>query len=273
MSSQMIMRDARECPQRARAAFDEFRTDKLWNILNKRDGSLFTSFREFIETPEPYGWGCKWSALRPILVAEAQARGEDGEKSVQLDFEVEADGRTGNGEGRARDEKGQLLPGAAESNSTHREGNWESGHATAERLRAVSRASEPVRDLYVKGLIGVVAAASLGPVPKKPKGKGRGKGKPVDEPAIDPDVAARIVEATNAAVAVVSAASAPTSETEKRRLQRSVNAAVRTAMSVTAPDPVPPILRQLARLDVPQLERIVDEAQRLLLSKGNHAQT
>ena len=159
-------------------------------------------------------------------------RGEDGEKSVQLDFEVEADGRAGNGSGQARDDAGRLLPketarawldpgeprgarlgagddregcaafvpgGGLEPDSYHDDTNRSDALTiTEKRLRAIARTSDPVRDLYRRGLIGVAAAASLGPAPKKSKGKGRGKGKPVDEPAIDPDLAARIVEATNA---------------------------------------------------------------------------
>ena len=250
MESQLTMRQAREYPRHARSDFEEFRTERIWTLLNKPDGSLFTSFVDFIEADEPYGWGCKWSELRPLLKAEAEARGEDGEKSVQLD-ELRADGREDNGAHQGRDDKGRMMTGTStdagdtranqlvaagpdsttalgdaeiasdnvcrsgeRADSTHNDTNRGVATITEKRLRAVARAPELVIKLYRRGLIGVREAAALG----------------LADRDTNADKAALTIEAANAAVAVVAVAPAPKTPTEKRRLQRKVNEAVREAL-------------------------------------------
>lgn len=238
------IRGARDAPRQARVCFDEFRTDQPWRLLTKADGSPFANFVDFIETPEPYGWGCKWTDLRPVLKAEAEQRGEDGEKSVQLDFEAtQGDGRSTNAAGQSRDERGRVLSNASDlghdvldrTNADKRQAN---------RLRATARAPEPARELYRQGLLGVNEAAALGPLDRD----------------TNPEKAALTTEAALAAVEAIKDEPEPKTATDKRRLQRKANEAVRTVMNRQAPDREALLVKQLVALDDERFEIVIINA-------------
>ena len=85
----------------------------------------------------------------------------------------------------------------------------------AERLRAINRAPEPIRDLFRRDLISKGAAVSLGTIARD----------------TNSEKAAAIAEATAAVVAIVEAKN-PTTPAEKRKVRREVNAVVRDRMSL-----------------------------------------
>lgn len=102
--------------------------------------------------------------------------------------------------------------------------------------RAILRAPEQVRDLFTADLIGVAEAARLGP--KNPS----------------PEQAARVVEVTQAAVAVARKVK-PETPGDKRKAQREVNALVRTMLGDERDDDVEAAVRAFRRLTPRQRER------------------
>jgi hypothetical protein len=150
---------------------------RAWTLLNKSDGSAFSSWEDFCETPEPYGWGVPWSKLQHVIKTALAEKGENVEKTVALGTVSPAQPpRHGPGRGKRK-------------TTTQVEGEF-SGRATeveAERLRAINRAPEPAIDLFRRDLLSKGVAVAMGTTARD----------------TDPQKAARIAVATQAALEVV----------------------------------------------------------------------
>ena len=193
--------------------------NRAWTLMNKLDGSFFSTMQEFCETTVPHGLGTPYDkVLTALKLAASQAKTESGltieaDKAVALDT-VSPDGRHANGSGQTRDAAGRMA--APASDSSHRETNRKTADITEKRLRSVLRAPSEVQDLYRAGVIGQVDAAKLGPTKQTP------------------ETAAKIRSAVNEAVAIVEAEK-PSTPKAKREVKRKVNAKVREVLGTKAP--------------------------------------
>jgi hypothetical protein len=132
--------------------------NRVWELLTDKDGKHFQSLAQFSEYEQPWGLGKKYDEVRHYLAARL------GDRALQLE-EVGLP-QTSPGRGHV----GEKNP--------HHEGSF--GAKTSERLRAINRAPEQIRDLYREGRISQTVASRLGP--KNPT----------------PDQSARITEVTQA---------------------------------------------------------------------------
>ena len=112
---------------------------RAWTLMNKVDGSMFSSFEEFCETKEPYGLGRPPGEIRAYLEARF------GRAAVQLATVSPAAPGPGRGKTSA--------PGTDLSPNDRKD----------QFLRAILRAPIEVQDLYREELISQKVAAKLGP--------------------------------------------------------------------------------------------------------------
>jgi hypothetical protein len=123
--------------ERVKRYIDLITEHRAWTLMNRLDGSMFSSFEDFCETKEPYGLGRPPGEIRAYLEARF------GRAAVQL--ATVAPGRPGN-------QHTLSVPGTESSND--RKGQF---------LRAILRAPVEVQDLYREELISQKLAAKLGP--------------------------------------------------------------------------------------------------------------
>lgn len=154
---------------------------RVWTLLNRRDGSRFSTFEEFCGAKQPWGLGRPFEDIRRILTACV------GDRGFEL-IAVAPDRRALNG---ANQHTGPRVDSAPERTNPR---------TKTAALRAIAeRAPEPVRELYRVGLLGQKEAARLGP--KSPT----------------PDQAARVTAAAQAlASEAEKLASFPKPEAQKR---------------------------------------------------------
>jgi len=138
---QTIVKDIDGEPKRVRRYVNIINEHRAWTLMNKPDGSYFSTWEAFCEHPQPWGLGKPWEELRPFLEAA------EGKRAVQLATVAPA----------------KSPPGKVILDSYPKDKNVRAPAQEA-RLRAIAeRAPEPVRDLYRDGLIGAKEAAALGP--------------------------------------------------------------------------------------------------------------
>lgn len=146
LSMQAIVNDVDTKPDALRRYVDMVTKMRAWTLMNKRDGSFFTTWEEFCEYKQPWGLGHPWADLRPYVEAV------HGKRATDLATVAPAQSPPG----KANEDKGPevpLLDGRKDK-----------------RLRAIAeRAPEPVRELYKDGLIGAKEAAALGPKNPSPE--------------------------------------------------------------------------------------------------------
>lgn len=110
---------------------------RAWTLMNKVDGSMFSSFEEFCETKEPYGLGRPPGEIRAYLEARF------GRAAVQL---------------------ATVSPAATGNRFTSLEETPAVLSTTKDKtIRAILRAPIEVQDLYREELISQKVAAKLGP--------------------------------------------------------------------------------------------------------------
>jgi hypothetical protein len=136
------LNNVKDKPEHVERYIDLVKKERVWTLLNKRDGSTFRTFDEFCEHEQPWGLGRPFSKIKPYLEAM------HGKKSV--DLLTVAPSRQG--------ERTDLAT------SPHDEARL--GHATNERLRAICRADPYVQELYRQGLVSQTVAARMGPARK-----------------------------------------------------------------------------------------------------------
>jgi hypothetical protein len=222
LHSQHIIEYAVKAPKEANEFVTFFVQHRTWTLLNKSDGSMFSTFEEFCEARKPYGWGIKYVELRRVLELALARDGVNGEKALAVATVAPANPHRLDGPTPKRGvEERQDGQGVLASNSPTRAAD----DKRAQRLRAIAeRTPEAARDLFRRDLLGVVEAAALGKLEAQPGSS-----------TYDPVAGERVHAATTAAVAVVAAAPAPNTPTEKRQLQRKVNAAVREKLDAGKP--------------------------------------
>jgi hypothetical protein len=139
LTLQGVIKDLPEAPTRAKRYFDLIQKHRAWALMNKPDGSTFTTIDEFCAHPQPWGLGRSWDEIRPFMEAAM------GKRSTQLATVAPA----------------KSPPGKAGGDNYPKDKN---PPAHASRLRAIAeRTPEPARELFREGLIGAKEAAKLGP--------------------------------------------------------------------------------------------------------------
>lgn len=220
------VKDLSSAPERMQSYVDLVTQHRAWTLMNKPNGSFFTTWEEFCEHPQPWGLGKPWNEFRPILEAAI------GKKQVQLAVVPDAKDPVPPppGPGRGHKAEPKATPDERGSLSVP-------GHTQEEYLRAINRAPDAVKDLYRSDLIGQKEAAKLGP--KNPA----------------PHLAAQVAEVAQTAVAVVKASPVPKTEPEKRAVARKVNETVRKGMGAEV-DEAAKLSRAVLKLDIPSRFRV-----------------
>jgi hypothetical protein len=227
LNMQSLVNSVHQTPDSLRRNIELVTKHRAWTLMNKPDGSFFSTWEEFCEHRQPWGLGRPWEQIRPYVEAVS------GKRAVQL-VTVAPDARAF----RERDESGRLLPsGDAHSRTECGNGDGAGGERTEELLRAIVRAPEQVQDAYRAGLIGQKEAAALGP--KDP----------------EPEQAAKAVEVARAVDAIVKSAPKPETPKAKRELAKKVNATVREALGKT-PDPVRAAAKAVASVPTQRLAEL-----------------
>lgn len=192
---------------------------RAWSLMNKPDGSFFSSIEEFCAHKRPYGLGTPWDRLRPFVVAGMAKSGAPAdviERTLQLETVAEAKATpevAAMGRAARAAKAADAHVNCGDSLSRH-DGGLD-GARSAERLRAITRAPDAVKDAYREGRISQVLAAKLGP--KNP----------------DPDTAAHIASI---------ARELPKAD------RKAVDAHVRERLGVKAPSSVDRALSAVERL-------------------------
>ena len=217
--SQTFIREAVNAPQPAKHFVATFVKYRVWTLLDTEQGGRFATFKEFCEAPRPHGWGLDLAELLRVTEFALTCDGVNGKRALAVGTVAPARPRRlkgpapKRGHGGPRVGSSDVPPNIAPPRAAD--------DKRAERLRAIAeRAPAAARDLFRRDLLGLVEAAALG--------------KPQALPgtwAYDPIAHERVHAATKAAVAVVAAAAAPKTPVETRRLQRTVNAAVREKLA------------------------------------------
>jgi hypothetical protein len=161
---------------------------RAWPLLTKRDGSTFRAIEEFCAYQRPWGLGTSWSKLRPYLAAGLAKRGWATDR-IERFLAMQAVPEPSQGE------RVDLATSPHDAEKLDK--------PRLDRLRAINRAPESVREAYQEGRISQTLAAKLGP--KNP----------------DPDTAAKLAEI----------AQAIRKEPDRKR----VDAVVREKLGVEAP--------------------------------------
>ncbi len=230
LSLQPLVKQAVRYPREVDSYVRPMMEHRAWTLLNKMDGSTFTSWEEFCETPEPYGCGVPWAKLRALIADALAEAGQNPVKAVALGTVAPAKEappppkHAGPGRGKRTENlevngKGQSVP----------ERFSDADDKEAKRLRAINRAPEPIKDAFRSDLIGKGVAAKLGAV----------------EFDTVPEKAAQRAQ-TVAKVAEVIAAKSPKTPAEKRKVAREVNAIVREELGEKK-DPVVELVRVVER--------------------------
>lgn len=199
--------------------YDLMSNHRAWTLMNKIDGSFFSSFEEFCETAVPHGLGTPPDKVRKVLeIAASQAKVTIGSvqasvvasESVALATVSPASLRVGSTANQDRDNAGRLLPvdPAMRQYVAQRDRAEDKKN---ERLRRALNAPADAQNMLRAGLIGKVEAAALGPTRQTP------------------ETAAKIREAVNEAVAIVTERK-PETPKEKREVKRLVNKRVREVL-------------------------------------------
>lgn len=209
---------------RIRRYLDIFQSHRAWTLLRDRNGSPFDTFEVFCSTPQPFGLGMSWQALRPYVEARV------GKRAV--DLATVAPAKVPDPPAKGKPNRGKPNPDLAISARSTTE------EQTAARLRAIAeRAPEPVRELYKQGLIGQKEAAKLGP--KNPK----------------PEDAARVTAIAQELASEAKALDAST-EALRKQAQRALNLKARQLLGVQS-DRVTDLLRAIERLADDDRARLV----------------
>jgi hypothetical protein len=234
LHSHAVVDDAIARPAQFKKIHDFIVTHRAWTLMNKPDGSFFTTIEEFSAHRRPWGWGRPYSGLRPFLAAAAGTLSietpagpvaADGAKALAL-ATAPVDGRHGNGANQHTRPASEALAGGSPAaagaatpigEDSHPKGENPRPGGSAQRIQAILRAPAEAQALFKAGLIGEKVAARLGP-------KGTAKA------PITPDKAAQVREAVNAAEAVVRENGAPKDDRAKRVLKQKVDAEVRRVL-------------------------------------------
>ena len=140
LNMQAAVRDLHKTPQLVRQYVELVRENRVWTLLNRRDGSRFATFEEFCEAEYPWGLGKPYREIEPFLEAAI------GRRALHLVTVAPS----------AQGERTDIA-------KTSRDECGKSGERKAQALRAILRAPEPAQDLYREGLLGQKEAAKLGP--------------------------------------------------------------------------------------------------------------
>jgi hypothetical protein len=142
-----IVNHIHEEPERIGGYIDLVQRERVWTLLNKKDGSTFDTFEEFCRFEQPWGLGRPFEEIRPYLEAV------HGKRGLEL-MTAPPDGRKRNGANQ------HTGPGKVES---HLGGENPRTPGNDQRLRAILRAPSYVQDLFRQGLVSQKVAAKLGP--------------------------------------------------------------------------------------------------------------
>lgn len=148
---------------------------RAWSLLTKKDGSTFRTREEFCSYKRPWGLGISWDRLRPYVVAGLAKRGmapEAIDRALALDGVPEPT-PTEEACARAREARSQNTGDSLSHHNDGIENIREKGArvptATVERLRAINRAPDAIREAYKEGRISQTLAAKLGPKDPDPE--------------------------------------------------------------------------------------------------------
>lgn len=176
------------------------REHRAWTLMARKDGSTFKTIEEFCSERRPWGLGTTWAKLRPHLVSGMAKRGksqDEIERALALEAVPEAEqGKRVDLTSNPRGEK--LAPGHVQ------------------RLRAITRAPDAVKDAYREGRVSQAVAAKLGP--KNPT----------------PEQAARVAEAAQ--------------EVRKAKTRKEADAAALRVLGVKKPTIVETAFRLVERM-------------------------
>ena len=68
---------AAEAPVEFRKLVEFMSAHRAWTLMNKPDGSFFSTIEEFCQHARPHGWGHPWAELEPVLDAAAATMTEE----------------------------------------------------------------------------------------------------------------------------------------------------------------------------------------------------
>jgi hypothetical protein len=235
LHSHAVVDEAIERPAEFKKIHDFIVEHRAWTLMNKPDGSFFTTIEEFSAHRRPWGWSRPYDELRPFLAIAAGKMkiatpagpvAADGEKVLAL-ATAPVDGRQKNGANQhtgPREDthpRGEYPPPRRDARpdalDLHPRGENPRTPGNLQRVQAILRAPVEAQALYKAGLLGEKTAAKLGP---------RGTTKA----PLTPAKAARVREAVNAAEAIVREQGAPKDDRAKRALKQKVDAEVRRVL-------------------------------------------
>ncbi len=138
---------------------------RAWTLMNRPDGSFFTTIEDFCATKRPYGLGTPWEKLRPFLVAGMAKEGrspDEIERTLQLETVPQAMPPKP-GPGRGHKVSREIIEGKTKGNECP-----SFSDRAEKQLRAINRAPDAVKDAYREGRISQTLAAKLGPAQPTP---------------------------------------------------------------------------------------------------------
>jgi hypothetical protein len=122
---------------------------RLWTFLTNANGEAFRTFDDFCKAPEPYGLGAEPTNIVAVLELV------HGKRAAQLETVAEAAApKAGPGRGHKQE--------SVDDKTVRHDGGLFSERST-ERLRAINRAPDAIREAYKDGRISQGLAAKLGP--------------------------------------------------------------------------------------------------------------
>jgi hypothetical protein len=174
--------------------FDLCNEHRAWTLMNKPDGSFFTSWSEFCQHEKPWGLGANVEDVTKVLEL---AHGKRAVALVTVDPPRSPPGK-----------KTDTVSGISDGEARK-----------AGRHRAILRAGEDVLGLYRENLMGQEESAMCGPKPRKDESS--------DEAG---ERAAKIAHAVHEAKSIAQAAD-PKTKKEKREVAKKINAHIRSTLS------------------------------------------
>jgi hypothetical protein len=199
---------------------DAFFQHRGWAKLDRGDGKKFVHFREFVESPKPWGLGTAYDRFRALIASEIGER--------EFDRLTASEGEQG-----AR----------SDLTSGHGVPKLDAEVRRTKRLRAVNRAPPVIQRLYDDDLLAVALAAKFGPKPPKDEAMAREK-------------KAEMERRADALQARLESAQVFQPNMPHRRLKQRMNEAAREILALKPPDPFEQVIRMAKKLSAKDKQRL-----------------